>query len=167
MQTLILNADQIQKKITRIAFEIYEAHSGEKEIILAGVAPGGFLLAERIKLALQKISPLVVHLLKVEIDKSEPMHSATVELDKKQKLDGKAIVLVDDVLNTGTILAYSMKAFLNSPVKSIHIAVLIDRNHTIFPIKSDYTGLSIATTLQEHIVVNLEARGKESVALKD
>ncbi len=167
MQTLILNADQIQKKITRIAYEIYEAHAGEKEIILAGITPGGYLFAARIKHALQKISPLTIQLTKVGIDKSKPAYPAEIEMDKKQKPDNMSIVLADDVLNTGTILAYSMKAFLNFPVKSIRIAVLIDRNHTIYPIKSDYTGLSIATTLQEHVVVNLETKGKEFVALED
>ncbi len=167
MQTLILNAGQIEKKITRIAYEIYETHSGEKEVILAGVAPGGYMLAERIKTALQKISPLIVPLVKVKIDKTENLPKAEVGLDKKQKFDGKAIVLIDDVLNTGTVLACSMKALLQFAVKSIHIAVLVDRNHTIFPIKADYTGLSISTTLQEHVVVNLGTKGKESVALKD
>ena len=167
MQNLILNTGQIQKKITRIAYEIYEEHADEKEIILAGIAPGGYLLAERIVQALKKISPLKIQLLKVEIDKKKPIDTATISIDKKQTLKGKTIILVDDVLNTGTILAYSMKAFLQHPVKSIHIAVLVDRNHTLFPIKSDYTGLSIATTLQEQIVVDLESKGKESVALKD
>jgi pyrimidine operon attenuation protein / uracil phosphoribosyltransferase len=167
MQTLILNANQINKKISRIAYQIYETHYDEKEIILAGIAQGGYLLAERIKLVLQKISPLTIQLLKVEIDKTKPLHPVEVDVGKMKHLTGKAIILVDDVLNTGTVLAYSMKAFLNYSVKSIHIAVLIDRNHTIFPIKSDYTGLSIATTLQEHIIVDLENKGKESVALID
>lgn len=167
MQTPILSTDQIQKKVTRIAYEIYEAHATEKEIVLAGIVQGGYLLAERIKVALQKISPLEVRLLKVGIDKSEPSHTVSLKLEKNQKLDGKAVVIVDDVLNTGTILAYCMNAFLNFPVKSISIAVLIDRNHTLFPIKADYTGLSIATTLQEHVAVNLETKGKESAALLD
>ena len=167
MQNLILDAGQIQKKITRIAYEICEEHAGEKEIILAGIAPGGYLLAEKIEKALKKISELKISLLKVEIDKKKPIHSATIELDAKQSLADKTIVLVDDVLNTGKILAYSMNAFLQHPIKCLHIAVLVDRNHTIFPVKSDYTGLSIATTMQDHIEVDLTEKGKESVVLKD
>jgi pyrimidine operon attenuation protein/uracil phosphoribosyltransferase len=90
-----------------------------------------------------------------------------VGLDKKINLSGKTVILVDDVLNTGKMLAYCMKAILQFPVKSLRIAVLVDRNHTLFPIKSDYTGLSVSTTLQEHITVNLKSKGKESVILKD
>jgi len=164
MQNLILDAAQIQKKITRIAYEIYEEHADEKEIILAGVAPGGYLLAQKIDQSLKKISPLKTTLLKVEIDKKKPINSAAVAIEKK--LAGLTVILIDDVLNTGTVIAYSMNAFLQHPIKSLRVAVLVDRNHTIFPVKSDYTGLSISTTLQDHIEVNLE-KGKESVVLKD
>lgn len=167
MQPHILNSEQIQKKITRIAYEIYEDHADEKEIILAGIAPGGSLMVEKLQQVLKKISPLKIQTLTVEIDKKKPIESAHLKLDKKQDLKGKCIILVDDVLNTGKILAYSMKAFLEYPIKSIRVAVLVDRNHTLFPVKSDYTGLSIATTLQEHIEVNLKVKDKESVVLKD
>jgi pyrimidine operon attenuation protein/uracil phosphoribosyltransferase len=167
MQPHILNASQIEKKITRIAYEIYEDHADEKEIILAGIATGGYLMAEKLNQVLKKISPLKTQLIKVEIDKKKPIESAHIELDKKQSLSGKCVVIVDDVLNTGKIVAYSMNAFLQYPVKSIRVAVLVDRNHTLFPVKSDYTGISIATTLQEHIVVDLTTKGKESVVLKD
>jgi len=165
MQTTILDAARIQKKITRIAYEIYEEHAGEKEIVLAGVVEGGYALAQKLSQSLKKISPLKVTLLKIDIDKDKPP-AVEKGFDKKD-VSGKSIVLVDDVLNTGRVLAYSMKLFLKYPIKSIRIAVLVDRNHTLFPIKSDYTGLSIATTLQEHITVDLETKGKETVLLKD
>lgn len=167
MQNLILDTAQIQKKITRIAYEIYEEHADEKEVIIAGIASGGYLLAQKIEQALKKISPLKTSLLKVEIDKKKPINSTTIEGGKNVELSGKPVVLVDDVLNTGTILAYSMNAFLQHPIKSLKVAVLVDRNHTVFPVKSDYTGLSIATTMQDHIEVNLKEKGKESVVLKD
>ncbi|HWY97647.1 MAG TPA: phosphoribosyltransferase family protein [Bacteroidia bacterium] len=167
MQTIILDASQIEKKITRIAYEIYEEHADDKEIVLAGVVEGGYALAQKISLALKKISPLKVTLLKININKKTPSKETAVSVDKQENLSGKTIILVDDVLNTGKILSYSMKIFLQSPVKSIRVAVLVDRNHSQFPIKADYSGISIATTLQEHITVNLEAKGKESVILKD
>lgn len=167
MQNLVLDAAQIQKKITRIAYEIYEEHANEKEIVLAGAAPGGYPLAQRIEQALKKISPLKTTLVKVEVDKKKPVHAATIVADGKIDLKNKAIVLIDDVLNTGKVLSYCTAAFLAHPVKSVKLAVLVDRNHTLFPVKSDYTGLSISTTLQEHIAVNLKEKGKESVVLKD
>lgn len=167
MQNLILDASQIQKKITRIAYEIYEEHADEKEIILAGAAPGGYLLAQKIEQAIKKISPLKTVLVKVEVDKSKTVHGATIVNEKKLDLKDKAIVLVDDVLNTGKVLSYCTAAFLVHPVKSVKLAVLVDRNHANFPVRSDYTGLSISTTLQDHITVDLEEKGKESVVLKD
>src|ERR1700722_20467219 len=110
MQNLILDAAQIQKKISRIAYEIYEEHAEEKEVILAGIAPGGYLLAEKIEKALKKMSPLKTILIKVEIDKKKPINFATVDAEKKLSLSDKTVILVDDVLNTGKIISYSMTA---------------------------------------------------------
>jgi pyrimidine operon attenuation protein / uracil phosphoribosyltransferase len=167
METSILNADQINKKITRIAYEIYEENSSEKEVVLAGTASGGYELAQKLETVLKDISPLKVSLTKVMVNKNKLSEEGAISLDEKLDLSGKTVILVDDVLNTGQMLSYCMKSILRFPVKSLKIAVLIDRNHTLFPIKSDYTGLSIATTLQEHIEVKLKTKGKESVILKD
>lgn len=167
METSILNADQIDKKITRIAYEIYEENASEKEVVLAGTVEGGYELAQKLEIVLKKISPLKITLTKVTVDKNALTREGGVTLDKKISLVGKTVILVDDVLNTGQMLAYCMKTILQFSVKSLRIAVLVDRNHTLFPIKSDYTGLSVSTTLQEHIKVNLKTKGKESVILKD
>ena len=167
METSILNADQIDKKITRIAYEIYEENASEKEVVLAGTVLGGYELAQKLEVVLKKISPLKIVLTKVTVNKNALAEEGAISLDKKIDLSGKTVILVDDVLNTGQMLSYCMKTILQFPVKSLRIAVLVDRNHTIFPIKADYTGLSISTTLQEHIQVNLKTKGKESVILKD
>jgi pyrimidine operon attenuation protein / uracil phosphoribosyltransferase len=167
METRILDAVQIEKKIIRIAYEIYEEHASEKEVVLAGTVSGGYELAQKLELILNKISPLKISLIKVIVNKSALTDENAVQLDKRINLSGKTVILVDDVLNTGKMLSYCMKTILQFPVKSLKIAVLVDRNHTLFPIKSDYTGLSVATTLQEHIKVNLKFKGKESVILKD
>jgi pyrimidine operon attenuation protein / uracil phosphoribosyltransferase len=167
METSILNADQIDKKITRIAYEIYEENSSEKEIVFAATFEGGYELAQKLELALKKISLLKVIITTVTVNKNKLSEEGSVKLDNKIDLSGKTVILVDDVLNTGQMLSYCMKTILQFPVKSLRIAVLVDRNHTLFPIKSDYTGLSVSTTLQEHITVNLKIKGKESVILKD
>jgi pyrimidine operon attenuation protein / uracil phosphoribosyltransferase len=167
METSILNSGQIEKKITRIAYEIYEDNSAEKEVVLAGTGSGGYEMAQKIEQVLKKISPLKTTLTKVLVNKNALAEEGAISLDKKINLSGKMVILVDDVLNTGQMLSYCMKAILKFPVKSLRIAVLVDRNHTLFPIKSDYTGLSVSTTLQEHIQVNLKTKGKESVILKD
>ncbi len=167
METSILNAAQINKKITRIAYEIYEENASEKEVVLAGTVSGGYELAQKLETVLKKISPLKTTMMKVTVDRNKLTGEGAIKLDSNVNLAGKTVILVDDVLNTGQMLSYCMKTILQFPVRRLRIAVLVDRNHTLFPIKSDYTGLSIATTLQEHIQVNLKTKGKESVILKD
>ena len=166
METTVLNAEQIDKKVIRIAYEIYEEYAEEKEIVLVGTVPGGYELAQMLEKVLKKISKLKMNLLKINVDKNAIAEESGIKLDK-MNLDGKTVILVDDVLNTGQMLSYCMKTILKYPVKSLRIAVLVDRNHTLFPVKSDYTGLSVSTTLQNHIKVDLKHRGKESVVLKD
>ena len=162
-----MNAGQIDKKITRIAYEIYEENASEKEVVLAGRGESGYQLAQKLETVLKEISPLKIALTKVAVNADKLSEQGGIALDKKVNLSGKNVILVDDVLNTGQMLSYCMKTILQFPVKSLRIAVLVDRNHTLFPIKSDYTGLSVSTTLQEHIIVNLKTKGKESVILKD
>lgn len=164
-KTIILTASQIGQKINRIAYEIYENNSQEKEIIVAGIMPNGYILAQKIKSVLEKIAPVKVQLVKVEVDKERPFAEENkFELNDKE-IKNKAIVLVDDVLNSGKTLIYGIKYFLNVPVKRIKTAVLIDRNHNRYPIKADFVGLSLSTTMQEHVSVELEKKNKEVVYL--
>ena len=72
------------------------------------------------------------------------------------ELNGKVVILVDDVSNSGRTLTYALKPFLQSHPKKIQTLVLVERRHTAFPVQPDYVGLSVATTLQEHIYVEVE-----------
>jgi pyrimidine operon attenuation protein/uracil phosphoribosyltransferase len=78
---------------------------------------------------------------------------------------GKSVILFDDVLNTGKTLIYAMHPFLQQDIKSIQVAVLVDRNHHRFPVAADYIGLSLQTTLQDHVNVSFKAN-KVSVYLE-
>lgn len=164
-KTLILNNKQIQQKINRIAYEIYENNYDEKEIIIAGIANNGFLLAKKIAEALQTISPLKTKLIEIVIDKKKPL-STEIKLGLTDKeLINKVIILVDDVLNSGRTLIFGAKPFLTIPVKRLTTAVLVDRGHNRYPIKADFVGLSLSTTLLEHITVEINKKGKEAVYL--
>ena len=164
-QTLILNSKQIQQKINRIAYEIYENNYDEKEIIIAGIADNGYFFAKRIAEVLKKISPLQVKLISIQIDKANPL-SEDIKINLADKeLKNKVIVLVDDVLNSGKTLIFGAKPFLTTPVKRLITAVLVDRGHNRYPIKADFVGLSLSTTLREHITVEIEKIGKEAVYL--
>ena len=163
-QTPVLDKKQIGQKINRIAWQIYEDNFSEKEIIIAGIAKTGFLLAQRIGAVLEKISPLKIKLVKIILDKDNPL-TCTVEPQLSAKeLKGKTLVLVDDVLNSGMTLTYSLCPFLDADVKKIRTVILVDRNHKRFPIGADFTGISLATTMQEHVTVSLEG-DEDSVVL--
>jgi pyrimidine operon attenuation protein/uracil phosphoribosyltransferase len=164
-KTLVLDNTQIEQRINRIAYELYENNYEEKNIIMAGIAPNGYVLAQRIAKVLQNISPIQVKLAKLVIDKDNPFEKApSIDL-KPSEMKNKVIVLVDDVLNSGKTMIYGAKLFLDAPVKRLATVVLVDRNHTRYPVKADFSGISLSTTLQEHIAVELGAKGKEAVYL--
>ncbi len=158
-KTLILNAAQIKQKIRRMAFEIYEHNFKEKSVVIAGIDGQGYVLARLLAKETEAISELKITLVKVKIDKNEPQQGeVTLDCDLKE-IKKKCIIVVDDVLNTGRTFAYSLKPFLNTEIKKLEIAVLVNRSHTLFPLYPQYTGYELATTLREHVEVIL---GKES-----
>ena len=164
-QTLILNNKQIQQKINRMAYEIYENNYDEKEIIIAGIADNGYFLAKRIAEVLKKIAPMEIRLISIKLDKKNPV-AGEVKIDLTDKeLKNKVIVLVDDVLNSGKTLIFGAKPFLSTSVKRLITVVLVDRGHNRYPIKADFVGLSLSTTLREHITVEIDKVGKEAVYL--
>ncbi|KAA9333660.1 phosphoribosyltransferase family protein [Adhaeribacter soli] len=158
-QSRILDASQIRQKITRIAFEIYEHNFEEAELVLVGVAPNGYVLAELLQQELQKISPITLHLHRLKLNKTVPTKESLSLTPELQNLQNKVVILVDDVLNTGRTLAYSLPLFLNAQASKIEIATLINRHHTLFPVAATYTGYSLATTLNEHIEVSFPEDG--------
>ena len=162
--TLVLNQKQIGQKVNRIAWQVYEDNFPEKEIIVAGIARTGFLLAQRIAAVLGKISPFNVTLMKIILDKENPLSSSFEPAISNEALKGKVVVLVDDVLNSGMTLTYSLRPFLDSGIRKIRTVILVDRSHKRFPTAADYTGISLATTMQEHITVDLDS-GNDSVIL--
>ncbi|WP_293894162.1 phosphoribosyltransferase family protein [Flavobacterium sp.] len=154
-QNIILNHLEIEHKIKRIAYQIYETFVDEDEIILAGIASNGYVFAEKLSQVLKKISDLEITLCEVKIDKQNPFNQITTSV-LKETYTNKSIVLVDDVLHSGTTLIYGVKHFLEMPVKKIKTAVLVDRNHKRFPVKADFKGISLSTSLKEHVQVVFE-----------
>lgn len=159
---IILNHNEINHKIRRIAFQIYENNVNEKEVILAGIDKNGYVFAKKLKTALQKISEINPILCKVIIDKKDP--SAAIETSiSSADYKNKSLVLVDDVLNSGTTLIYGVRHFLNVPLKQFKTAVLVNRNHKKYPVKADFKGISLSTSLHEHVHVVLEGKTFEAV----
>lgn len=136
-----------------MAYEILENNFGEKQFILAGIREKGVVIARNMQLLLNEISKISTELLTIDLDKNNP---GLVSLDKKIPFRDKVILLIDDVSNSGKTLMYALKPFLDSDQKKIQTLVLVERSHNTFPVKPDYVGLSVATTLQEHIFVEVE-----------
>lgn len=160
-KSIILTDQEINHKIKRIAFQIYENNVNEKEIILAGIANNGFLFAKKIQAALNEIAEINIKLCEVKINKKKPLDQITTSLQAIE-YKNKSLVLVDDVLNSGTTLIYAIKHFLNVPLKQFKTAVLVNRNHKKYPVKADFKGISLSTSIQEHITV--EFNKKQSIA---
>ena len=157
-RSIILNDQQITDKIRRIAYQIYESNTKEKEVILAGIKNNGYILAEKIATVLRSISPLEVTLCEIIMDKKNPREKISTSLGAEQ-YKNKSLVLVDDVLNSGTTLIYAARHFLDVPLKRFKTVVLVNRNHKKYPIKADFKGLSLSTSLQEHIHVEFKSKG--------
>ncbi|NOT74589.1 MAG: phosphoribosyltransferase [Cyclobacteriaceae bacterium] len=158
-KNLVLEDAQVRQKIRRMAYEIYENNFSEKVIALAGIDGQGYALAQLLEKELLSISKLNVITCKVTVDKESPQKSEVtldISLDELKK---KTVILIDDVLNTGRVLAYGMKPFLAIEVKKIEVAVLVNRSHPRFPVQPNYTGYELSTTLAEHVEVVL---GKKS-----
>ncbi len=153
-ENTILTHKEIKHKIKRIAFQIYENNVNEKEIILAGIESNGYVLAKQLKSVLTKISEINPILCKVVIDKKNPRNEITTSIPADQ-YKNKSVVLIDDVLNSGTTLVYGVKHFLEVPLKQFNTAVLVNRNHKKYPVKADFKGISLSTSLHEHVDVIL------------
>lgn len=164
MEHQILSHQQIEHKIMRIAYQIYEANVSEKEIVIAGIEGGGLNFAKKIQKVLQDITDANIVLCKVSMDKSDPLKSGVSTSIAEKEYRNKSVVLVDDVLNSGTTLIYGVHHFLKTPLKQLKTAVLVNRNHKKYPVKADYKGISLSTSLQEHVHVRFQAK-KDAVYL--
>lgn len=161
----ILSTQQIQQKLNRLAYEVYENNFAEKELLIVGIDGNGYKIAQNLVSLLGSISSLKLKLGKITINKEEPWNGEPVTDFEEKDYVKKCVVLVDDVLNSGKTMMYAVKLFLDKPVKKINTLVLVDRSHSRFPVKADFVGLSLSTSLQEHIEADFSKKNKEVVYL--
>ncbi|MFT6781440.1 MAG: pyrimidine operon attenuation protein/uracil phosphoribosyltransferase [Saprospiraceae bacterium] len=162
---LLINT-QIAQKINRLAIEILEHNYTEKSIVLAGINNNGLGFAKLIKKAINKISDVEITLANITLNPAKPTKDdVNIDLSDAQ-LKNEVVIIVDDVANTGRTIFYAFKPFLDILTKKVEVAVLVDRKHKSFPIKVDYVGLSLATTLQDNIKVKLGAAKEREVCLE-
>ena len=160
-KTLIINSQKVSQKIIRIAYEILEHNFDEQELVLIGIANRGYKVAEMIHKTIQDIAPEVKFSLQsITLDKDNVFDKEKIKFSGNlNELSGKTVIVIDDVLNSGKTLMYAVKYILNADIKKLNTAVLVDRRHRNFPIRADFAGLTLSTTIQEHIYV--EFKGEE------
>ncbi|MDI9319576.1 MAG: phosphoribosyltransferase family protein [Phycisphaerales bacterium] len=160
--TLILSPQQIELKLQRMVYQIWEQNVNQTELVMIGIAQNGSVLAKILADKLQAISPIKVQLIQLTIDKVNPLHRLP---SISEDLNGKSVLLVDDVANSGKVLLYALKPVLSYFPAKINLAVLVDRKHKSYPINPDIVGHSISTTLQENIRVESDGHSLTGVYL--
>ena len=164
MQHILTHKD-IQQKITRLGHQVLENCFEEPEIFIGGICGNGIKIAQELRSIIQSESTQKVTVFEVIINKDEPW-SEPIQLSiPQQELKNGYILLVDDVLNSGKTMQYALVKFLEQPTKAIKTVALVDRTHRRYPIKADFVGISLSTTLKERVEVNLDAENSYAYLL--
>ena len=161
----ILNERQITQKIKRLAIEILEHNFGEPELILAGINNNGMVFSELLMQELTKISDMPITVTRIRLNPANPLKSDIILEMPPEQVHNKVLIIVDDVANTGRTIFYAIKPILEVLPKKVEVAVLIDRSHKSFPIRVDYHGLSLSTTLKNNIDVQIREVAESAVFL--
>lgn len=172
---VVMDAESIDRAISRIAYEILERNKGGKDLVLVGIRTGGVFLAQRLQKNIAGIEGVVVPLgiLDITFYRDDLLSTRKKPRPKKTdipfSLDDKKVVLVDDVLFTGRTIRAAMDALIDfGRPRLIQLAVLIDRGHRELPIRADFVGKNLPSSLWEAVAVNLlETNGRNEVVIED
>lgn len=159
----ILSHLQVDQKITRLAHQLIENCYGENEIFLGGICGNGILLAEKIKSIVEHESEIKTNVFEITLDKIDPLSQPISLSIPEEILNNAFVILIDDVINSGVTMQYALKKILQKPTKAIKTVVLIDRMHRRYPIKADFVGMSLSTTLKERVEVFLEPNSYKAI----
>jgi len=164
-KTTVLDTAAIGRALTRIAHEILERNKGGENLLLAGIKTRGMPLAKRLQERIYKIENIKIPISEIDItmyrddlqhaepDGSPKLKGSNIDVD----LQGRTVILIDDVLYTGRTVRAAMDAVMDIGRPSqIQLAVLVDRGHRELPIRADYVGKNIPTSLDEVVVVKLQ-----------
>ena len=151
----VLLNDQILQKTKRIAFQIHENTFDEAIVFVGGISGTGYILAERIVEHLSSLSNQKICLFEIKVNKKDPLSERIALSIEDDLLKDSPVIVVDDVINSGRTMIYAVNRILENPIKILKIATLVNRTHRRFPVKADFVGLNIATTLQDNILVEL------------
>ncbi|PVD51733.1 phosphoribosyltransferase [Terrimonas sp.] len=158
MKNYILTEAQVAKKLQRMAYEIAERNVGEEKLLFAGIKDNGVVIAKRLKTLLSTIFKGEIDIIEMEID--DKRFPRKITLSKTPNFDNAVVIVIDDVANSGKTMLYALQPFSKDQPKKIQTLALVDRTHKTFPVHTDYIGFAVATTLQEHIFVEVDNNEK-------
>lgn len=156
METLVLSHTQIEQKINRIAHQILENHFEEETIYLAGIEGQGATIAEKILDVLKNHSKQNFVYFKLTLNKDYPFDHKVESTISMDEINDACVILIDDVVNSGKTMQYALVKLLEQATKTIKTVALVDRRHRRYPIKCDFVGLTLSTTLQDRVEVREE-----------
>jgi len=170
---ILMTTDNIRHTLARIAHEIVERNRASKDLVLVGIRTRGVPIAERLAALIEEFEGLKLPVVALDINRyrddisPSDMQPITHRIDTPVNIDGKSIVLVDDVLYTGRSIRAAMDALIDlGRPRQIQLAILIDRGHREMPIRADYTGKNIPSSRDEAIKVQLlETDGVDEIAI--
>ena len=151
----ILDKKQIEDKIKRISYEIYEENFDDESIIICGIEKNGSIIAKKVIKELESICNIKIEFISVALNKKKPLNTVEIK-SKKSIIKDKSIILIDDVSNTGRTLIYVINELTKFEPKKINTAILVNRDHSLFPVKINFVGLSLSTSINNHIEVILD-----------
>ncbi|MEO6548530.1 MAG: phosphoribosyltransferase family protein [Ferruginibacter sp.] len=149
----ILSKEVAEKKLRRMALQVAEQNYEEQQLILIGIKENGIVIARKISTYLKEIYKGEITIVELSMNKKT---FTDIQLSLEVDYNGKTVILIDDVANSGGTMLYALKPLLEMYPKKIQTLALLERTHKSFPIDVDYIGLSISTTLNEHIYVELD-----------
>lgn len=161
----LLNHQQIASKVNRLAMEILERNTEETELYILGINNRGLELANKLVAGLRTLSDMPIHLWQLNINPADPLNPGPQLVGEVEDLTGKAVLLVDDVANTGRTLFYALRPLQTVLPKKIEVAVLVDRRHKNWPIYVTYRGMDLSTTLQDNVLVTFD-EGADAAVLE-
>lgn len=149
----ILNKATTDKKLRRMALEVAERNHEAKSLVLIGIRENGVFIAREIAVYLKEVFKGNVQVIDLWLDKKDP---GEIKLSENIDFNNKSILLIDDVANSGRTMLYALKPLLLQKPRQVETLALVERTHKKFPIAVDYVGMSVSTTLEENIVVEVK-----------
>ncbi len=160
----ILSSREIKQKTERLAHQLIENTFEEPRVFIGGIEGNGIVFANSLSGIMRKHTESEITVFSIKVNKSEPWSEKILLSSPKADMEGAYIILVDDVFNSGKTMQFALVEILQFPTKAIKTVALVDRKHRRFPIKANFVGLSLSTTLKERVEVDLTV-GKEKAYL--